>query len=287
MVNFNGDTAEFKQGEQKVGRVREAVVDALQTYYNSDEIEEITRRDGTIILQAAGNEVTIETGPQGQTHVDFSYTRDEISEAIRNILESLSNVGDSNVGLGEYEDADFNEAVGTTGGGGGDGPSEAERERFRKLNETVETTGGPTASSDFTPGNQGNYGEDVWDKDPAEMDKGEVQAHGRGAITFVPEFTKQQAGYKGPLQAEGDSHSRCGDCAHYIEGGGCHLVQGGVNENGYCTELFSDISISGHKHPDGVEIPITIWGDGFNWTRQDMQRFAQSVKNKIEQKLGR
>jgi hypothetical protein len=254
MVNFNGDTAEFKQGEQKVGRVREAVVDALQTYYNSDEIEEITRRDGTIILQAAGNEVTIETGPQGQTHVDFSYTRDEISEAIRNILESLSNVGDSNVGLGEYEDADFNEAVGTTGGSD------------KKLS--------------FDP-------MEVSDEEPT-ITKGEVLSYKNGAITFVPEFRKSDAGYvRHGSQNFDSSHSRCEDCAHYIEGGGCHLVQGEIDPKAYCTELFSDISISGHKHPNGVEIPITIWGDGFNWTRQDMQRFVQSVKNKIESRLRR
>jgi len=267
MVNFNGDTAEFKQGEQKVGRIREAVVDALQTYYNSDEIEEITRRDGTIILQAAGNEATIETGPQGQTHVDFSYTRDEISEAIKDILESLSNVGDSNVGLGEYEDADFNEVVGSSGGsdGGMGFPDRVDSAKGRSSSpEGKSYTGLPQS---------GNV---------------KVEAHDDGSITFKPEFTKEQANYVGAWDNNKDKdHSPCKDCAHFIEGGGCHLVQGDIEPNGYCTELFSDISISGHKHPNGVEIPITIWGDGFNWTRQDMQRFAQSVKNKIERKLGR
>lgn len=108
-----------------------------------------------------------------------------------------------------------------------------------------------------------------------------------GSVRFKPEFTKAEADYVWPTDKEYDrDHSKCRSCAHFIEGGGCHVVQGDIDKEGYCEELYADVGAYGHRHENFVEQNLMIYGLEFDWAVQDIDEFLTKVKDKMEEKMG-
>ena len=341
MVTIQGETAEFGTDEQNIGNVSEAVVEAYKSASQSADINKISRRDGTTIVSMGGNEVVIEIGPQGQLSVDFTNTSDSVSSAVRDMLESLSNLNLQAGGSGSMDKPSEAEAfyvisVSTQKGNVSFVAPESfvekvrnERQfdvhsgRFRTFDRAKESFSVEEGSRPnrneviknplLKPEEIIGRAEDIAerrrarrrgdipeDSGGAEIDSGAysdnratasgnsvVKTHANGSVTFMPQFNKEQADYIGPQDRARDrSHSPCSSCAHYIEGGGCHLVRGGIEPDGYCEEFYSDVSISAHAHPSQVEIPITIWGEDFDWSLGDLSKFVKTVEQKIRSKLG-
>lgn len=89
-----------------------------------------------------------------------------------------------------------------------------------------------------------------------------VESFEDGSIKFRPPFTKEQAGYRD--HDSGEMGKACGDCAHYIEGGGCHLVQGGIDPDAYCNEFYADVGLFGHAAGGSPLMNLIMWGEQFD-----------------------
>lgn len=89
-----------------------------------------------------------------------------------------------------------------------------------------------------------------------------VESFDDGSIRFRPPFTKEQAGYR--EHDSGDMEKSCSDCSHYIEGGGCHLVQGGIDPNYYCNEFYADVGLFGHSAGGSPLLNLIMWGEEFD-----------------------
>jgi hypothetical protein len=103
---------------------------------------------------------------------------------------------------------------------------------------------------------------------------------------FIPPFEKQEVDYKGP--SEGDKpHLDCKDCVHYIKGGGCHMVQGEIDKDGYCEDLYSDMGIFARIYNGEFEINLALWGEMFDdrFGRISLQKVGESVREAISRKL--
>ena len=112
-----------------------------------------------------------------------------------------------------------------------------------------------------------------------------VDTDSSGATTFVPEFTKQEAKY---TDARSNSDNiTCKDCAHYIEGGGCHVVQGEIDPDGKCDNFYSDIGmfVRGGGTPD---VNLVLWGEKFRdrFGDNNVRGAISEMRNKIEDRLG-
>lgn len=108
--------------------------------------------------------------------------------------------------------------------------------------------------------------------------------------TITPPFDKNEANYLEEGSEEFDpDHKNCQSCAFYVEGGGCLMVQGEIDPEDYCTELYSDVAISGHKHGDeGEEVAeeVTVWGDEYDWEEVDVDDFSEDVAQILRDKEG-
>lgn len=103
---------------------------------------------------------------------------------------------------------------------------------------------------------------------------------------FMPAFTKEEANYHGPAQGP-EPHLDCKDCVNYIEGGGCHIVQGEVDPDGYCEDLFADVAIFGRMDEGEFEVNLAMWGEMFEdrFSRVSFEVVANRVKEAIRKKL--
>ena len=99
---------------------------------------------------------------------------------------------------------------------------------------------------------------------------------------FTPPYTKQEAGYH--RAGEGDElHLDCKNCAHYIEGGGCHMVHGEIDPEGYCDELYADFGVFGRKTNNSAIVNLVVWGEKYTdrMTKEAALNIVQEVKDAI------
>ncbi|MEF8808925.1 hypothetical protein [Natronomonas sp.] len=116
---------------------------------------------------------------------------------------------------------------------------------------------------------------------PAVTDGG-VEAFDDGSIRFTPPHSKRQAAYRRPGGPDFDpDHERCDSCAHYIPGGGCHLVQGEIDPDAYCEEFYADYGAFGHEHDEFVEVNAEFVGDDFDWEPDDVEEFIDTLDEKL------
>jgi len=104
--------------------------------------------------------------------------------------------------------------------------------------------------------------------------------------TIIPPYTKDEANYHGP--AEGPKpHLDCKDCVHYVSGGGCQVVQGEVDPDGYCEDLFADFGVFGNMDNTTVDINLSVWGEMFEDRLRNVSinEIADKVKETIRRKL--
>lgn len=106
------------------------------------------------------------------------------------------------------------------------------------------------------------------DQDDGLTDYGDNVSEGakvRGERTeFTPMYSKTDVNY---IRARDKPNGMpdCRDCVHYIEGGGCHMVRGEIEEEGVCEDVYSDIGFFGRVDQQGVGdsflISLTSYGD--------------------------
>ncbi len=115
------------------------------------------------------------------------------------------------------------------------------------------------------------------------LGKHEVDNFGDGSIRFRPRFSQKEASYLEPGDRSYNSnHKICEECAHFIEGGGCHVVEGPISEDGYCEEFYADVGVYGHKHETGIEENLSIFGYDFDWKITDAKEFAMDIRERLE-----
>lgn len=103
-----------------------------------------------------------------------------------------------------------------------------------------------------------------------------------GYIEFLPPSSKEKAKYREKGESGFDGgHDRCESCAHYIEGGACHMVRGNIMPNDYCEEFFADVGFYGHEHQSFVELNLAKWGEKFSWDEDDADEFLEKIRQKL------
>lgn len=112
-----------------------------------------------------------------------------------------------------------------------------------------------------------------------------LNAHSDGSVTFMPYYTKQEADYRHEGEANfDDDHKRCISCAHFMSGGGCHIVQGGVRPDDYCENFYADIGVYAQRHPTFPEINLILWGLRYDWDRKNIDEFLDRLRDDLEEK---
>ena len=103
---------------------------------------------------------------------------------------------------------------------------------------------------------------------------------------FYPPYTKEEASYHGPASGP-EPHLDCKDCVHYLEEGGCQVVQGEVDPDGYCEDLFADFGVFGRVDNGSSIINLAVWGEMFEdrFSRVGIEEIADNVKEAIRNKL--
>jgi hypothetical protein len=118
------------------------------------------------------------------------------------------------------------------------------------------------------------------------LGKHEVDNFGDGSIRFRPRFNQKEAVYLEPGdRSYREDHKVCDQCAHFIEGGGCHIVEGPISEDGYCEEFYADVGVYGHLHEEGVEENLSVYGHSFDWGVSDAKEFAIDIRERLEAKI--
>lgn len=111
-----------------------------------------------------------------------------------------------------------------------------------------------------------------------------LETYSDGSIRFKPPFSKGHAEYIEPDNKGFDSsHKRCHSCTHYIQGGGCHLVQGKIDPQGYCGEFYADYGVFGHRHSTDIEENFELVGDSFDWTMDNIEDFVLDIRERLQQ----
>jgi uncharacterized membrane protein (UPF0127 family) len=102
----------------------------------------------------------------------------------------------------------------------------------------------------------------------------------------LPPFSKEQAEYLTPEDPDFDvSHSRCEDCVFYAEGGQCAVVDGNVDPEHYCEQLYSEVLFTGHEHGDeGVIEELVIIGPDVSWREEAVEDYLSGIREIIESK---
>lgn len=107
-----------------------------------------------------------------------------------------------------------------------------------------------------------------------------------GSIRFFPPNTKREAGYTTTNDRDFDhGHERCRDCVHFIEGGGCHLVQGEIDPSAYCDEYYADYGVFAHGHGGYVEVNLEMIGRKYDLDRDDIEDLVDEIEERAQQRL--
>lgn len=111
-----------------------------------------------------------------------------------------------------------------------------------------------------------------------------IEAFEDDSIRFVPQHTKEDAHYTTNIGPEIPADARCGNCAHFIPGGGCHVVQGEIDPSGVCLEFYADFGIfADNKIRAGDPVSMTLApSDLEEWTAADARNFLLQVERKIK-----
>ena len=111
-----------------------------------------------------------------------------------------------------------------------------------------------------------------------------------GKTSFYPPFTKMQAKYHNPREADKKFPNRddyCKNCVHYLEGGGCRFVRGNIEENAVCEDFYSDFGVFADEETmdnpnSGVHITAYMFGEIYDWDKNEIQEFLDYVKQRME-----
>lgn len=120
-----------------------------------------------------------------------------------------------------------------------------------------------------------------------EIDRAKTVTHALydGSIRFMPPYTKADADYH-PVNADDfdPDHDRCGSCVHFIEGGGCHLVQGDIDPRAYCEEFYADYGVFAHDHGSHVEVNAELVGPGWDFDERSIEEFVDDLEERLQQR---
>lgn len=247
-------------------------------YTGPDEIPIIVREDSRnpMIKTGDGEKVYFEYSSGRDGVIKLNLLSEEKLGAIVDVLKESKGPTDITEHIDEATDSIDDESTQQGGRGPTDEPITEPEDYQGGSGDEVESENGP--ASYIGPSDK--------EQDVSKGGVRGVESFSDGSIRFKPPFKKSDVDYKNEGDPSFDeTHSRCKDCAHYIDGGGCKMVQGGIEDDSYCEDLYADIGVFGHKHDIGVEENLIIWGDGFSWSIEDAKEFAMDMRERIEQRI--
>lgn len=97
-------------------------------------------------------------------------------------------------------------------------------------------------------------------------------------------FSHEEAGYVERGDPGFDpSHKRCETCAHYDNEGNCRIVPD-IEPEGYCDNYYADVAVFLDKDGE-VEVNLTIWGDEYDWSSQDVDNALDKLRRKLMERV--
>jgi len=157
--------------------------------------------------------------------------------------------------------------------------------RIKQMENTPSNTGKQRDLPDRTSGTEGTSGDNTRiDNRPKHSDE-LPERNDPAQVTFTPPRTKDEARYHEP--AEGPNPELdCMDCAHYIEGGNCHIVQGDVNPEGHCENYYADVGVFAKITDDSDwNINLRLWGERWRPKAKSMFKSAESSARKLSERV--
>jgi len=106
-----------------------------------------------------------------------------------------------------------------------------------------------------------------------------IDTHEDGSITMMPAFTKEEAMY----EQHSSSRKNCKECVHYLEGGGCSIVQGNIEPDAHCDNFYADVGIFANNVED-VEINLKLWGERYNFSEGEVMELVNIVKESLTER---
>jgi hypothetical protein len=100
-----------------------------------------------------------------------------------------------------------------------------------------------------------------------------------GSITMMPPFTKEEAEYE--QHHPHDYH--CEGCVHFVEGGGCTLVQGEIDPRAHCERFFADVGMFGNSYSGDI-LNLKLWGEEYEFDMQQIERFANMIEEEMKRR---
>lgn len=232
--------------------ITDKIVQVYEEYYPNEDVYKKRSRDNRnnkVVDVIAGKNVSkTETVEHGDgTKIDFRFTRDGVESKVKDALGiEPSKSGHSG---GDRPKRD----VSTRGRYNGDNDDEDEEEERRRRRRSGSRSEGKS------------------------MDLMGVNSD--GSITMMPPFTKEEAQYETHTP-----HSyQCKDCVHFVEGGGCTLVQGEIDPDAHCENFFAEVGMFGSQFSDPV-LNLKLWGDDYSMSMRDIDEFIDQVEEALENK---
>ena len=274
----NGSKMELSIEREEVRNLVSGLVDHLRAKTQFDNAVSIrTKKSNPVLKNNDGDKVYFKWSME-ELDIDFGLSSPEMTSEVVRFIRS-NETGESDLyeedagrGIDGIEDEDLEDAI---------EEAEGRRPTGEQLYENIDNDLGGYEDAEFEDVNTPTDYDD-------NVDRG---ADVRGERTeFTPMYEKDDVDYVRAGKKDQDRPS-CEDCVHFIEGGGCHMVRGEIEEDGICGDLYADIGVFGRVDQSGTSNSFTvslasygdsafkrIWGVSASEIKNEISSAVEEVK---------
>jgi len=232
----------------------------------ANEIQRMMRDNGMDVTKKRGR------GSHGERVITVDEFRGQNKVKIKELDESRSKV-DLSLASNRVTDLVEQKFGGGMGVGSSGGGIEREGTSYRRDDDEEEHRRRRRDNGDRRRSRSGS-------RSSAGKSMGLMDIHSDGSVTMMPPFTKDEADY---MPGGSREEPNCKDCVHFLEGGGCSLVQGEIDRNAHCERFYADIGLFGeNKRREGLN--LRLWGEAYDFDQFDIDQFIRMAEEAMEEK---
>lgn len=150
--------------------------------------------------------------------------------------------------------------------------------------------GGQQTLGQATTRTLGEFAEGDDPEEPPNPTERLVSATPGGTTEFFPSFEKSTARYTLAPGPEVPRDARCENCAHFIPGGGCHVVRGPIAGSAVCLRFYADAGVFfDDEFATGAEPRISVLlerGGLVDWSPAERRALARELRERVADEQG-